>query len=174
MIIDKLKEIEKNNQWDHEHLDTIDGHELLQEVSNEYVSFAPIDYVFYSTIPSNILDIIMEQNEKGEYNIFGTNPFYERLLLQVLYMQSRGLDVLYGKAIMALLAPGEASFYLHNLLSKEEEYNFIWEEYNRYLNKSYNSIMNQSNILNNLAKIDKNELEKAVNSLKDFIPKEVE
>ena len=116
----------------------------------------------------------MEQNEKGEYNIFGTNPFYERLLLQVLYMQSRGLDVLYGKAIMALLAPGEASFYLHNLLSKEEEYNFLWEEYNRYLNKSYNSVMNQFNILNNLAKIDKNELEKAVNSLKDFIPKEVE
>ena len=34
--------------------------------------------------------------------------------------------------------------------------------------------MNQFNILNNLAKIDKNELEKAVNSLKDFIPKEVE
>ena len=89
MILDKLKELQSNNNWTYESLSEINGQELLDEIQNEYSKIVPIDYVLYSTIPSNVLEITLKSNDQGNKNVLSTNSFYERLLVQILYMESK-------------------------------------------------------------------------------------
>ena len=172
MILDKLKELQSNNNWTYESLSEINGQELLDEIQNEYSKIVPIDYVLYSTIPSNVLEITLKSNDQGNKNVLSTNSFYERLLVQILYMESKSLDSLYGQAVIAIMSPGEASFFFEEMLHDEKEYQFLWEEYNRYINRSFNSIMSQTNILNDLTNINKEDLERVVTELKQITNQE--
>lgn len=87
-------------------------------------------------------------------------------------MESKSLDSLYGQAVIAIMSPGEASFFFEQMLHDEKEYQFLWEEYNRYINRSFNSIMSQTNILNDLTNINKEDLERVVTELKQITNQE--
>ena len=169
MILDRLKELEKSDNWVPQELSTIEPIELLDEIKEQYDSLIPIDYVLYSNIPTTVYAIVTEETESGELTPLASNPFYERLLIQLLYMQSKGLDKLYNKAVVATMAPAQASFYFEGILKQEEEYNFLWDEYKRYSTNTISKYVTKTNVLEGMNSISREEFEEALNKIKEIV-----
>ena len=171
MIIDNLKQFEQNNEWDIEHLSTIKQEELLDEVKNSYSNIVPMDYALYSNIPSIIVEQIVSGIEENESPLT-KNSFYERLLLQLFYMEARGLDNIYVKGVISICAPGFAAFYLNKMLKDEEEYQYLIEEYDRYITRSLSLVGNQAKALESIEQISSEDLGNAIKKLKEIAGQE--
>lgn len=171
MIINKLKEFEQKNEWDLEHLSTIKQEDLMEEIKDVYSNIVPIDYELYSNIPSIIVEQIVSDTEQTNSSLI-KNSFYERLLLQLFYIEARGLDNIYIRGVMAICMPGFAAFYLNQLLKDEEEYQYLIEEYDRYVTRSLSLVGNQAKALESIESISSEDLGDAIKKLKEIAGQE--
>lgn len=166
MILDKLKELETKDQMDAQHLSEINILELIKEVKDNYSSLVPIDWNIYVAIPQVIVDNLLN-SEDEQFNLIN-NIFYEEELLQIMYMQSKGLESVYAKVLIGVCNPAMVCNEFNEMLSKEPEYNYLHQMYHNYCERSLSTLGQQMKLMQSLNKISMEDLTKVVNSIKEI------
>ena len=117
----------------------------------------------------NIITIAKHFTLTEEYE----NPLFERFLLLFLYLQSKGINQVFMESIIVLNYTTEALFKIEKALSKFEnfkyEFNYIVNEYNNYMERRLSPLVQQTNVLKEMAELDQNKLEEAIKNLTNKI-----
>lgn len=165
MLLNDLLELKKENLLDYEHLKQFSSIEIIQSVITSYNDNNEMDYDLYS----NIITVTKHFALTEEYE----NPLFERFLLLFLYLQSKGVNQVFMESIIILNYTTEALFKIEKTLSKFEnfkyEFNYIVNEYNNYMERRLSPLVQQANILKEIAEFDQDKLEEAIENLKNKI-----
>lgn len=165
MIIDKLKSIDMD-KISKEQFESIDGQELLKEIVDSYVEFHPVDWNLFSSIPEAVTELMTSAND--EQNTLYQNPFYEKMLIQIFYLEAKGMAHEYIAGILATINPAQFAFEIEKIIAKEDEYQFLKQEYDRYVQRSLSLLQQQVNLLESFNGLQQEDFETVLNQLKEF------
>lgn len=172
MIFKELEQLAEKGLLDKEHLQKYNVKDIIEEECELLNSDMELNYMTYS---NSILITSKFVTDENQDELIVANPFFEKFLLQQLFLQAKGIPSIYMQVLIIMNGISESYTRINNYLrtvSCYNEYKDLEHEYERYVNMSLSSLKLQTKILNEFMNVDMNILQEKLDTFKELISPE--